>query len=74
MKMGLKETEAIVVENAPLGVKAANNAGLRCIVTLNNTPLKLSDFDGLIARESIFPNTISASPLLKEHCQNIRQD
>ena len=74
MKMGLKETEAIVVENAPLGVKAANNAGLRCIVTLNNTPLKLSDFDGLIARESIFPNTISASPFLKEHCQNIPPD
>jgi beta-phosphoglucomutase len=74
MKMGLKETEAIVVENAPLGVKAANNAGLRCIVTLNNTPLKLSDFDGLIARESIFPNTNSASSFLKEHCQNIPPD
>jgi beta-phosphoglucomutase len=74
MKMGLTETEAIVVENAPLGVKAANNAGLRCIVALNNTPLKLSDFDGLIARESIFPNTISASSFLKEHCQSIPSD
>ncbi len=74
MKMGLKETEAIVVENAPLGVKAANNAGLRCIVTLNNTPLKISDFEGLIARESIFPNTISVSSFLKEHCQSIPPD
>jgi beta-phosphoglucomutase len=74
MKMGLTENEAIVVENAPLGVKAANNAGIRCIVTLNNTPLKISDFDGLVAAESIFPNTSSASSFLKEHCQRIASD
>jgi beta-phosphoglucomutase len=74
MKMGLTETEAIVVENAPLGVKAANNAGIRCIVTLNNTPLKISDFDGLIARESIFQDTSSASSYLKEYCQSIPSD
>ena len=70
-KMGLKESEAIVVENAPLGVKAANNAGIRCIVTLNNTPLKISDFEGLIVSGSIFPNTSSASSFLKEFCRNI---
>lgn len=70
-KMGLKESEAIVVENAPLGVKAANNAGIRCIVTLNNTPLKISDFDGLIVPGSIFPNTSSASSFLKEYCETI---
>ena len=70
-KMGLKESEAIVVENAPLGVKAANNAGIRCIVTLNNTPLKISDFEGLIVSGSIFPNTSSASSFLKEYCGNI---
>jgi beta-phosphoglucomutase-like phosphatase (HAD superfamily) len=67
-KMGLSESEAIVVENAPLGVKAANNAGIRCIVTLNNTPLKISDFEGLIAFESIFPNTSSVILFLKEYC------
>jgi beta-phosphoglucomutase len=70
-KMGLTESEAIVVENAPLGVKAANNAKLKCIVTLNNTPLKLSDFEGLVAQESIFPNTSSAISFLKEYCQNM---
>ena len=70
-KMGLTESDAIVVENAPLGVKAANNATLKCIVTLNNTPLKLSDFEGLIAQESIFPNTSSAISFLKQYCQNI---
>src|ERR671910_456556 len=69
MKMALTESQAIVVENAPLGVKAANNAGLRCIVTLNNTPLKISDFEGLIVHESIFPNTSSASSFLKEYCE-----
>ena len=74
IKMGLTESEAIVVENAPLGVKAANNAKLKCIVTLNNTPLKLSDFEGLIAQESIFPNTSSASSFLKEYCQTIPGD
>jgi HAD superfamily hydrolase (TIGR01509 family) len=73
-KMGLTQSEAIVVENAPLGVKAANHAGIRSIVTLNNTPLKISDFDGLIARESIFPNTSSASSFLKEQCQSIPSD
>jgi beta-phosphoglucomutase len=70
-KMGLKESEAIVVENAPLGVKAANNAGIRCIVTLNSTPLKISDFEGLIVSGSIFPNTSSASSFLKEYCETI---
>jgi beta-phosphoglucomutase len=74
MKMGLTESGAIVVENAPLGVKAANNAGIRCIVTLNNTPLKISDFDGLIDHKSIFPNTSSASSFLKEHCRSIPSD
>ena len=70
-KMDLKESEAIVVENAPLGVKAANNAGIRCIVTLNNTPLKISDFEGSITSGSIFPNTSSASSFLKEYCETI---
>jgi beta-phosphoglucomutase len=70
IKLGLTESEAIVVENAPLGVKAANNAAIRCIVTLNNTPLKTSDFDGLISNESIFPDTSSATSFLKKYCEN----
>ena len=74
MKMALTESEAIVVENAPLGIKAANNAGIRCIVTLNNTPLKISDFEGLIADESIFPDTRSASSFLKEYCESMPTD
>jgi beta-phosphoglucomutase len=68
-KMGLSESQAIVVENAPLGVKAANNAGIECIVTLNNTPLKISDFDGLIQKESIFEDTRSVISSLKKYCE-----
>jgi beta-phosphoglucomutase len=68
-KMGLSESQAIVVENAPLGVKAANNAGIECIVTLNNTPLKISDFDGLIQKESIFEDTRSVISFLKKYCE-----
>jgi beta-phosphoglucomutase len=70
VKLGLTESEALVVENAPLGVQAANNAGVRCIVTLNNTPLKTFDFDGLISQEFIFPDTNSASSFLKKYCDN----
>ncbi|MGB6673029.1 MAG: HAD family phosphatase [Candidatus Nitrosopolaris sp.] len=36
-ELKLNTTEALVVENAPLGVEAANRAGIPCIVVLNNT-------------------------------------
>ena len=41
---------AFVAENAPLGVEAANNAGIPCIVVLNNTPLNIQDFRSIIMR------------------------
>ena len=52
-KMNIKPSDCIVVENAPLGVEAANNAGIKCIITLNNTPLDISsDFANLILKET----------------------
>ena len=71
-KMNIKPSECIVVENAPLGVEAANNAGIKCIITLNNTPLDiLSDFDNLILKETkIFHNTKSTIDFLKKWCCN----
>ena len=36
-KIKVPRSKALVVENAPLGVEAANNAGIQCIVVLNNT-------------------------------------
>jgi beta-phosphoglucomutase len=47
-RLNLKPSQAIIVENSPLGVESALRAGVRFIVTLNNTPLKLSDFKGLL--------------------------
>ena len=71
-KMNIKPSECIVVENAPLGVEAANNAGIKCIITLNNTPLDISsDFDNLILKETkIFHNTKSTIDFLKKWCCN----
>ena len=62
-------SDALVVENAPFGVKAANNAGIPCIVTLNTSPLTLSDFKDLISSEDrIFKDTKSASKFLRKWC------
>jgi beta-phosphoglucomutase len=71
-KMKIKPSDCIVVENAPLGVEAANNAGIKCIITLNSTPLNISyDFDDLILKETkIFQDTKSAIDFLKKWCCN----
>ena len=73
-KLNLKPSEAIIVENAPLGVESAIRAGVRYIVTLNNTPLELADFKGLLpndgdkSNEIIFKDTKSASKFLIDWC------
>ena len=73
-KLNLKPSEAIIVENAPLGVQSAIRAKVRYIVTLNNTPLDISDFKDLLPnskdqRESIlFKDTKSASDFLIKWC------
>lgn len=56
-RIKVEPTEAVVVENAPLGVKAANNAGIPCYVALNNSPLKRSDFEHIILQDRIFAMT-----------------
>lgn len=46
--MNIRPSEAMVVENSPLGVEAAIRAGIPYIIILNNTPLDISsDFKGL---------------------------
>jgi len=73
-RLSLKPSEAIIVENSPLGVESAIRAGIRFLVTLNNTPLGLSDFKGLLPKEKteiddmVFRDTKSASNFLKEWC------
>ncbi|MGI0049618.1 MAG: HAD family hydrolase, partial [Nitrososphaera sp.] len=56
-RMKIRPENAAVVENAPLGVKAANSAGIGCYVALNNTPLARSDFGGMIPQDRIFEKT-----------------
>ena len=67
-ELKLNTTEALVVENAPLGVEAANRAGIPCIVVLNNTPLDTTDFKSLIAEERILKRTESAFNFLQNWC------
>jgi beta-phosphoglucomutase len=69
-RMNLKPQEALVVENAPLGVQAANKAGIECIVTLNNSTLTISDFKGLIEEDRVFESTQSATEFLKNWCSS----
>ena len=71
-KMNIKSSECIVVENAPLGVEAANKAGIRCILTLNNTPLNIStDFNNILSKETqIFRDTNSTTDFLRKWCCN----
>lgn len=63
-QMRLKASEALVVENSPLGVKAANDAGIKCVLVLNNTPLRRADFQGLVGNEKILDSTDSIRGLL----------
>ncbi len=65
-RMGLKPHNAVVVENAPLGVTAANNAKISCFVALNNSPLARSDFDGVIPAGRIADKTTSLKGALEE--------
>ena len=67
-KLNLDNNEALVVENAPLGIKSANDAGIQSIVTLNTSPLVLDNFKDLISEDRIFKDTKSAGRFLKKWC------
>jgi beta-phosphoglucomutase len=69
-RMDVKPQDAVVVENAPLGAKAAKSAGMDCFVVLNNTPLKRPDFDDdVVAQDRIFEKTGSLRGTLEELCR-----
>jgi beta-phosphoglucomutase len=67
-RMKIDIANAIVVENAPLGVEAANKAGLQCIIVLNNTPLQINDFKFIIDYDRIFKETKDSAKLLEGWC------
>jgi beta-phosphoglucomutase len=68
-QMKLTPPDAVVIENAPLGVKAANNAGIDCFVVLNNTPLARFDFDSIILQHKIFEKTSALTNTIEELCK-----
>jgi beta-phosphoglucomutase len=67
-RLNLNNNEALVVENAPFGIKSANDAGIHSIVTLNTSPLAIDDFKELISEDRIFKDTISTRRYLKKWC------
>jgi beta-phosphoglucomutase-like phosphatase (HAD superfamily) len=67
--MKLRAEDAVVVENAPLGVKAANNANIDCFVVLNNTPLARFDFNSIILQNKIFEKTSALRKVIEELCK-----
>jgi beta-phosphoglucomutase len=68
-KIKVPPSKALVVENAPLGVEAANKAGIPCIVVLNNTPLKIHDLRSAIDNDRIFKETKSAARFIEGWCK-----
>ena len=50
----LNPLDALVIENAPLGVRASNNAAIKSLVVLNNSPLRINDFVNLIPIDQIY--------------------
>jgi beta-phosphoglucomutase len=67
-RMKIDTAEAIVVENAPLGVEAAIKAGRQYIIVLNNTPLQMKDFKLMTDYSRIFEETKYATKLLETWC------
>ena len=43
---------------------------MRCVLTLNNSPLDSSEFKNLINQENIFKNTHSVYNYLRSWCNN----
>lgn len=67
-RLRLEPSQAVVVENAPLGAKAAANAGIPCYVVLNSTLLVRSDFAGIVPEDRILEKTSSLKGLFKNLC------
>jgi beta-phosphoglucomutase len=73
-RLNLKPSDSIIVENSPLGAESAKRAGIKFIITLNNTPLKLLDFRGILSDDKnkidniVYKDTKSASKFLIDWC------
>lgn len=69
-RANLNPSDALVVENSPLGVEASKNAGIKPIVVLNNSPLSANDFVHLISHDSIYRETKNIEDKLVKWCDD----
>ena len=66
----LNPSDVLVIENAPLGVQASNNAAIKPVVVLNNSPLRVNDFDNLIPIDQIYDETKNIGDKLITWCHD----
>ena len=66
----MNPSDVLVIENAPLGVQASNNAAIKPIVVLNNSPLRVNDFANLIPIDQIYDETKNIEEKLNAWCHN----
>ena len=66
----LNPWDVLVIENAPLGVQASNNAAIKPVVALNNSPLKVNDFVNLIPIDEIYDETKNIEEKLVTWCHD----
>jgi beta-phosphoglucomutase len=71
-RANLNASDVLVVENSPLGVEASNNAGIKPIVVLNNSPLSVNDFVHLIAHDNIYRETKNIEDKLVKWCDEVK--
>lgn len=64
----LNPSDVLVIENAPLGVQASTNAAINPVVVLNNSPLRVDDFDNLIPIDQIYDETKNIGDKLITWC------
>ena len=67
----LNPSKVLVIENAPLGVQASNNAAIQPVVVLNNSPLRVNDFVNLIPIDQIYDETKNIGDKLITWCRAI---
>ncbi len=66
----LNPLDVLVIENAPLGVQASNNAAIKPVVVLNNSPLRVNDFGNLIPIDQIYDETKNIGEKLITWCHD----
>jgi len=67
----LNPSNVLVIENAPLGVKASNNAAIQPVVVLNNSPLRVNDFVNLISIDQVYDETKNIKEKLIAWCHDV---